>query len=312
MVMMNTDYLYRMFKVNVKENILKYLGEDFSEAVVVEHKVYKNNQELDGLTVKRNTKTEIAPCFYFNYLYKDFCKLVSEGKTLEESYDKVLKNITESIALSYQEAANTFNNVNFNSIDKTKVIFDLVNTEMNRELLKKVPHREFLDLSIIYREVISVDKGELRSVIIHNLYMESSGLTEAELFDIAFDNTRKIMGVKYNTISEELSGLLSLFDGLPKLNPKEELYILSNTNEINGAANMLFVEEMDKIAEKVDGDLYILPSSKHEVICHYADGRADDFRRLVKETNQQEVSIEDRLSDNVYLYNRRTKQITIA
>ncbi|GLC80989.1 DUF5688 family protein [Lacrimispora brassicae] len=61
-------------------------------------------------------------------------------------------------------------------------------------------------------------------------------------------------------------------------------------------------------------DLIILPSSVHEVLLLPIDNDIDfrEFQELVKYVNQAEVAVEDRLSDNVYLYNRSIKKLRIA
>ena len=40
---------------------------------------------------------------------------------------------------------------------KDNIVFQLVNTEQNREMLADVPHREYQDLSVIYRWVVKVE-----------------------------------------------------------------------------------------------------------------------------------------------------------
>ena len=41
-----------------------------------------------------------------------------------------------------------------------KIVFQLINTEQNKTFLEQVPHREFQDLSIVYKVIISADKDE--------------------------------------------------------------------------------------------------------------------------------------------------------
>lgn len=43
-----------------------------------------------------------------------------------------------------------------------KVVFQLINTEQNRSFLEQVPHREFQDLSIIYKLVINADAESIQ------------------------------------------------------------------------------------------------------------------------------------------------------
>ena len=44
------------------------------------------------------------------------------------------------------------------------------------------------------------------------------------------------------------------------------LYVLTNKSRINGAAGIMYEGVLKKLADKLESDMYILPSSIHEVI----------------------------------------------
>ena len=50
-----------------------------------------------------------------------------------------------------------------------KVVFQLINTEQNKSFLEQVPHREFQDLSIIYKLVVNADTESIQSIKVTNL-----------------------------------------------------------------------------------------------------------------------------------------------
>ena len=59
------------------------------------------------------------------------------------------------------------------------------------------------------------------------------------------------------------------------------------------------------MAEKIGSDLYILPSSIHEVIAVSTDfGSPDELAEMVYEINMDQVDINDRLSNQVYCYDK--------
>ena len=63
----------------------------------------------------------------------------------------------------------------------------------------------------------------------------------------------------------------------------------------------------------LNDDLYIMPSSIHELICIPAAGvNPGDLRTIVREINSTQVAVEDVLSNNVYLYRKETGVISIA
>lgn len=69
---------------------------------------------------------------------------------------------------------------------------------------------------------------------------------------------------------------------------------------------------MDCVAERM-GEFYILPSSVHEVILIKKNGESHmsllELEEMVKSINQTEVAKEERLSDHVFLYDMKTKEI---
>ena len=60
-------------------------------------------------------------------------------------------------------------------------------------------------------------------------------------------------------------------------------------------------------------DLYILPSSVHEVIAVSSDmGSPEMLAQMVVEVNMQEVSLDERLSNQVYHYDKDLRKLTLA
>ena len=69
-----------------------------------------------------------------------------------------------------------------------------------------------------------------------------------------------------------------------------------------------------ELADKFDSDIYILPSSIHETLLIPADGEkdAEELKDMVRTINATEVSPEEVLSDNVYVYIRATERVEMA
>ena len=68
-----------------------------------------------------------------------------------------------------------------------------------------------------------------------------------------------------------------------------------------------------KFAEKKDCNLFILPSSVHEVLLLPDRGKEDSkmLMDMVRKINREEVSEEEILSDSVYYYDREKKEIRV-
>ena len=87
-------------------------------------------------------------------------------------------------------------------------------------------------------------------------------------------------------------------------------YILTNTDAWDGAATMLYTNDIAMLAEKKGSDIYILPSSIHELILiPYEDIDVDSLCEMVCEINHSQVKDSEILSDNVYQYSRKDKKI---
>ena len=77
---------------------------------------------------------------------------------------------------------------------------------------------------------------------------------------------------------------------------------------------MFYSSKIKALADKLDSDLYILPSSIHELILIpvLENEEVETLRDMVNQVNEESVENIDYLSDNVYRFNRNTEEICIA
>ena len=77
---------------------------------------------------------------------------------------------------------------------------------------------------------------------------------------------------------------------------------------------MFYSSKIKALADKLDSDLYILPSSIHELILIpvLENEEVETLRKMVNQVNEESVENIDYLSDNVYRFNRNTEEICIA
>ena len=202
-----------------------------------------------------------------------------------------------------------------------KVVFQLVNTEQNRSFLEQVPHREFQDLSIIYKVVVNVDDRGIQSTNVTNSLAKRLGMNEEQLFKCAAENTRRIFPPKLRSMNDVMKDMF-LRDGMPEeiaemmiseVPPEQTLWVISNDRGINGAVTMLYENELHELAENLESDLYILPSSVHEVLAVSTElTEPEELAQMVAEVNMQEVALEERLSNQVYHYDKDLRKLTLA
>lgn len=302
---------YEIFKEVVKEGFLSYMPKSYQDMEVRVVPVDKVNRKLDGLSLlAKDEKTTISPTLYINDMYEKYLRTGDLQSTLREA--------AEAMDEVFREAEVPPLDI---STAKDNIIFQLVNTMQNEDMLKNLPHRDFQDLSVIYRWVVGVEQQGLSSVVINNHVAESLGMGEEQLFKAAAENTRRILPPVVQSMNEVIRDLF-MADGMPQeladlmvgeQEPERTMWVISNENKIDGAVSMLYEDKLHSLAERVGTDLYILPSSVHEVIAVSVEmGEPEELAQMVAEINMDQVDLSERLSNQVYHYDKDLRKITLA
>lgn len=302
---------FEVFKEVVAEQIKEHLPEEYANASVELNQVEKVNENLDSIIIRQSEGQGIAPSVYLNPFYEEY----KNGKPLEE----VIQKIAETHLTSMKKAPTEFDH-DFRDMEG-HVFLDLVNTEQNREMLENCPHKEFNDLSVIFRYLVNQDEKGIYSCRVSNRMMEMSGATPEQLFQWASKNTEEFFPSSVITMTDLLREAFAK-DGVPPreidmllsdVEPDKMMWVITNETRINGAAAMLYDKNLQKVAQKLQSDLYIMPSSRHEVIAVSVKmGEPDELARMVSEINMSQVDLKDRLSNNVYHYDKDLRQVTLA
>ena len=92
------------------------------------------------------------------------------------------------------------------------------------------------------------------------------------------------------------------------------MYILTNSSKLFGASELLKKDILHNIAEKLQDNLIILPSSTHElIILSEKDAPSEEKAAdMVKEINATCLAPNEVLSNHVYRYERLTQAVSIA
>jgi hypothetical protein len=305
---------YKMFKRLVEEQFLDYMPEKFKDYSIKIDTVSKTNRTLDALYLKapESEKKESLPIFYVNDMYLEYEKSGDFREAMESSVDTWME--------SYKYMPDGIRDFNLSSI-KERVFMVLINTEQNMELLGKIPHREFCDLSIIYRYAVEIKDRAVCSFVIDSHFAERAGMTEQQLYDAAFLNTKVLLPPSVRAMDEIIREMYES-KGMPEeligaiageIQAQGAMYVISNQQGCNGAVSMLYEDGLHALAEKIGTDMYILPSSIHEVIAVSAlERELEELAEMVSEINQSEVAVEDRLSNQVYHYDRKLRRLELA
>lgn len=287
--------------------------EEFAEAVrtefekrieksVIVQKLNKNNGiVLYSLTVLED-EINISATIYLEPYYE-----VYEDTGMEYILDRLERVYEEN---KPEQSFDIGKILNYESI-KENLRAKLINYELNREFLKEVPHRRFLDLAIVAYIALEMEEeieGNATITVKNNLQQTWKVDTE-ELIDTALENIKEDIVVA--DISEYVD--ISLFGDTENL---FDIYVLTNRLKLHGAVAMLQKDRLKQFSEELEKEtLTILPSSIHECLIINVEDEpknTEELREMVKEVNETVVSDQDILSNNVYIYNRTTDKITIA
>lgn len=194
------------------------------------------------------------------------------------------------------------------------VAYKVINREKNEELLKQTPHRDVLDLSKVC--YLSLNQGD-GSILVHKQLCDMWNISEEELFQTAEKNTPRLFPPSLKSVHDVVCELWEEgFGEEAKISADCQIgrYLLTNKQKHTGAGVMFYDGILKDMAQAFQGDLYILPSSTHEVIILpvVEGGSAEELAEMVKEINAAMVDKEEVLSNHVYCYKRETKELCIA
>lgn len=292
---------YELFKEGVMNKIIGFMPEEYADYEVKVARIQKVNQTLDCLNLipKGDKEWRATPNIYLEHMYEDFKQ--------HEDLDKSLHQIAQIIDYAFKNLKPQPIPENISQLKHTLIMI-LINTQDNLELLENAPHRSFLDLSIIYKCMVPASNGELGTVLVDHHFMKMLNMTEEELFKTASQNTKKLLPVMIKRLDDIIGDMLE-----ENMEEKSNFYVISNDMGIHGAVSMTYEEELYNLAQKLESDLFILPSSIHEVIAVSSEEQDIQWlKELVRSVNTEQVAVEERLSYNIYHYKRQNREISIA
>ncbi len=300
-----------------KDELIEVIkGKTEENTSITIHTVNKNNGIiLNGVVIMRETEC-ISPTIYL----EPFFEMAKKGKDIHELADEIL-----ALSLEQKNKFN-FDVDEFQDINVTckKILYKLINYNKNEELFKNIPHRRWQDLAIVYYVLVSCDELGTGTILIRNEHLKLWNVGEAELYAFAMDNAPKLLKKTIKTMAEIILDFMDerLMDSEENEitvkaakefseNTPVKMYVMGNKVKLNGACVILYERALASFAEYVENDFYILPSSIHEVILVPAseDVNEQALLSLVREVNENSVTEEEWLSDNIYKYNRSEETI---
>lgn len=300
---------FEEFAENVVKEIRAKVGGAFQ---IKEHNVIKNNNvKLTGIAVVKE-EADIGPCVYLDEFYREH---ESDGMRFDEIVDEVYQLIVKN-----EEEAPDFDISGFKrwEVVRENVYAKLINAEQNKELLEKIPHRNFMDLAVVYYAVARDHaQKDIGTILIYTGHMEMWGQEEENLYQTAMMNMRTDGEAALVSIENIIRRVLPNEDislGLGGHRRDISMYILTNSRKRFGAAEILDKKTLRMIADEVGDGFIVLPSSVHETIILPPKDEKEYgmLKGMVREVNDTQVDIEERLSYHVYMYSRDEEVLKIV
>ncbi len=299
---------YENFKKRVMKEFLDYMPERYAGCELELRQVPKVNMCLTGVVLKPkgNKGSFCSPTFYMESMYDQYRNC--------DSFEKVMANQAIYLEESLKFLPEDILNIDLAKL-KDKIVFQVVNTQENKAMIDLCPHREFLDLTVVYRVIINVDSAGVSGFLITNDIAEADGLTEKLLYRLAKKNTRKLFPFKSERIEETMGRLMrkwgaddkdidESFPDIDKIPANERVYVISNDYEFFGANALLYKDVIGNVVNSIGTDCFVLPSSVHDLVILSTDTfkESSKLMELVRQTNHDHVRVSERLSDSIYRY----------
>ncbi len=266
----------------------------------VANKVTKGDDVLIGIAVGE-VGAKIKPNIYIDTM---------GNLTDEEVADNVIKVLSE---LSEQPPVIEDISTTYSNWDKVKDnIYICIRKATENEEDVKEP---FLDMELYVRYMIDGFENSQASIVVKKSHLEMWEVDEKTILAKAKENSAPTYTVndvgnimpllqehKYSDIESETFIEKSL------------MYVLSNSSKTHGAAVISYKPLINKIACINSENLYIIPSSVHEILVlpESLCGSRDYMKMTIREVNDSALTPSEILSYNLYYFDAKTKEIKIV
>ena len=184
---------------------------------------------------------------------------------------------------------------------RERLFIRVSNAEINQKVLAEVPHQRQGEFAITAHIAMVDTPFSLGSIMISNDMLETYGISEAQLFEDAFDNSPKLFAPDVVGYSSDPEG-------------EKKMYLVTNSRRLNGAAVMFYDGFLEKLAKQIGSDFFVIPSSIHEMIIwpYVHDIQYSDLEKTLKLGNRDFMSPGEALSEHIYYVSPERLQLERA
>ena len=291
---------FEEFTAFMREKVQLVLGTD---VIVVSKSVLKNNgTRLQGLEFFKET-VRISPVIYLDGIYKEY----ERGRSMADCVREVCSLYTVN-QWEKKKTEKIFHMICSWEESRTKIYPILLPYEKNRELLKNVIHKKYLDLALCSCLTLEDEERNNMSVRVTKGILQQWEISEEDLFRQAYENMQ--------TAGYHIINMMQIIKecGFEGEMPATNMFVLTNRKQLYGAAGILETDLLKGFSDRIGKNLFILPSSIHEVILIPDEGRFGEslLKEMIMDVNENVLQEEDFLADHAYYFDRAKGEVRVA
>ena len=285
--------------------MIREVGDILGEGYDISLKdIEKNNGIIRHALVIKEQMSNVAPTIYID----DYHRQYERGAMLMMLVGDLVR-MYKSTTIGCGPDVEFFSDF---SMVAPKLFFKVVNYGKNRRKLKDIPIKKILDLALVpVCRVMSESFGD-GCITIRKDHLKMWEISEDELWENTLESAVSVSPVSISGLLDVVEELTGRHEGL---DDACGIYVATNTDKNLGAGVIFYPDILKGLAEYHESDLFIIPSSIHEVLIIPDTNMQMDvssLRSMIHEVNSTAVGEEDILSDNLYMYDRESDRVFIV
>ncbi len=298
---------YECFVESFRQKLVEATGYEESRIYYKKKEDYPPTAS-DRIFVKQYEESGVSEvcALYVEDLYEEY----SQGMTLDVIVEDVQKRLDSLTRTDIIEKAKILND--YNKIKKYLFVRLLNKNKYEKELNDSV-YRVIGDIALVLYVHMGEVEGYTSSMKVKSHMLESWDRSQEEVFDAALLNTYFISPPRiycwekmiFNS-SYEGENFMNLLSDYP-IRKNAVGNCLSTVRRTNGAVAVFLPGVAKRLADLMNGNLYLVFTSVHEVMIHNEKtANPEDLLHVLADTVRETTPEADVLTLHIYHYNRAT------
>ena len=288
-----------MTRTEKTEQILQIVQAKMPDTKIEPIEVEKNNkQKRKGIHIHIPGDFQ-GICIYWDSIFEICARDSSIEKMAdcicEMSKEAMKTKINQTLLLDWEKV-------------KSMIYKKVINYKRNQDRLSAIPHQRYLDLAeVFYARIPLSDRRWGTCEVTHEL-LQTWEISKQELAEQAERNMRE-EHYQMLPLEQVLRSLgMSVCEGL-----EHHFYVIKNQRNEFSANVISNPKQMKEFMDQIGGDSYLLPSSVEELLVIPVKEGSDTamLKTMIKEVNQECVSPNEFLSDQLYYCHRSSGEVEI-